>query len=314
MSAHSSHEPNASLLWREQSVITVLQNELEATNREVMLLTLELEQRVADRTAELAASNQELLKEVAERRNAEQEIKKLNEDLNHRAALLEAANEELEAFAHSISHDLRAPLRHISGFADILRDEAGPAMDQTALQCLDKIQSSARHMGVLIDELLRFSRLSRTQLVFLEIDLDSLVKQVISEMEPDLGGRRVLWNHLPLPNISGDPTMIHQVFENLISNALKYSALRDPAEITIGVLDGKPDEYIFFVQDNGAGFDPNYSHKLFGAFQRLHSQEEFEGVGIGLANVRRIVNRHGGRTWADSQPGNGATFYFSLPK
>jgi light-regulated signal transduction histidine kinase (bacteriophytochrome) len=310
MSAHDTHES----LVQNHAVIAALQDELAATNREVMLLTLELEQRVANRTAALAASNQALQKEVEERQKAEQEIKKLNEDLSHRAALLETANKELEAFAYSISHDLRAPLRHICGFAHTLREEAGPAMGDAALELLDQISAAAKTMGVLIDELLRFSRLSSVQLAFVKIDLDSLVNEIIAEMEPDLNGRRVLWNHFPLPSIRGDPTMVRQAFVNLISNALKYSQFRDPAEINIGVLDDKPDECIFFIQDNGAGFDPRYADKLFGVFQRLHSQEEFEGIGIGLANVRRIVTRHGGRIWAEGRPGKGATFYFSWPK
>jgi light-regulated signal transduction histidine kinase (bacteriophytochrome) len=297
-----------------QAVIALLQDELAATNREVMILTLELEQRVANRTAQLAAANQQLLIEVAERKRAEEEVKKLNEDLRQRAALLEAANEELESFSYSVSHDLRKPLQHISGFAEMLREEEGPALSETGLQRLDKIRAAVRNMAVLINELLRFSRLSRTPLTVSEIDLNEMVRQIIADIEPDVQGRRVLWGLVALPKISGDPVLLRQAFINLISNAVKYSARSDPAEITIGILEDKPDAWVFFIRDNGVGFDPQYSDKLFGVFQRLHAQDEFEGVGIGLANVRRIINRHGGNVWAEGRPGEGATFYFSLPK
>jgi light-regulated signal transduction histidine kinase (bacteriophytochrome) len=298
----------------DENTILLLQEELAATNQEVMLLTLELEQRVAERTEELFRSNQALLAEIAERKKAEVEIKNLNEDLMRRAALLEAANHELESFSYSVSHDLRAPLRHIIGNIEMLREDAPEAVNETAQQYLEKIRTSAKKMATLIDELLEFSRTSRAELRLVPVDLDALLREVIADFQHDLNGRSVIWKQSPLPSVRGDRTALRQVFVNLISNALKYSQTRDSSIIEIGSSDHEQEAFICFVRDNGVGFDPRYSDKLFGVFQRLHNAREFEGIGIGLANVRRIIARHGGRTWAEGEPDRGATFYFSIPR
>jgi light-regulated signal transduction histidine kinase (bacteriophytochrome) len=301
-------------LTDDENAILLLQEELAATNQEVMLLTLELEQRVAERTAELFKSNQALIMEVAERKKAEEEIKKLNDDLLRRASLLESANDELESFSYSVSHDLRAPLRHIIGYAAMLQEDVPSAVSETAQQYLEKIQTSANKMATLIDELLQFSRTSRTELRLAPVALNTLIEEVIGDFQQETKGRKVLWKHDPLPNVRGDVAMLRQVFVNLISNAVKYTQPRDSSTIEIGSSDHDQEAFVIFVRDNGVGFDPRYSDKLFGVFQRLHSDKEFEGIGIGLANVRRIIMRHGGRTWAEGKPGEGATFYFSLPK
>jgi light-regulated signal transduction histidine kinase (bacteriophytochrome) len=292
----------------------MLQEELEATNREVMLLTLELEQRVAERTAELAHSNQQLLKEVADRIRAEAQVKELNKDLARRAELLKAANEELEAFSSSVSHDLRNPLARVMGFATLLTDAAGPTLDQKNREYLEKISAAATQMAALIDDLLRLSHASQAELTWARVDLNQLLETVIAELEQEAKGRRIIWKRAPLPVVLGDASLLKQVFLNLVSNALKYTRPRDPAEIEIASLDRASEEHVFVVRDNGVGFDPQHATKLFGAFQRLHCQQEFEGTGIGLLNVRRIVLRHGGRVWAEGQIGQGASFYFSLPR
>jgi signal transduction histidine kinase len=296
-----------------ETTVRVLQEELAATNHEVLLLTLELESRVAQRTKELSSANQELAGEVAERRHAEEEIRQLNQVLAQRAAQLEAANQELEAFSYSVSHDLRTPLRHISGFAQLLRQCREGKQDDEERELLQRIIEAARRMGKLIDDLLQFSRMAKVDLVGAPIDLRELVSEVIRDLEPEMQERKIVLNSGPLPCVHADPALLRQVFMNLISNALKYTRTRPVAQIDIGCQDGA-NEVICYVRDNGVGFDARYADKLFGVFQRLHSDKEFEGTGIGLANARRIVMRHGGRIWAESRPGQGACFYFSLPK
>lgn len=295
-----------------QILIGMLQTELSTTNREVMVLTLELEERVAERTAQLSRINQELMKEIVERRRAEEEVKRLNEDLRRRADLLQQANQELEAFSSSVSHDLHGPICHIVGFASLFEFEGG-AMDDKARGYLNKIKTAARGMAILIDELLRFSRYAHTELHKEPADLNMLVDSILEEMEPVLRNRQIVWKRTPLPCVACDATLLKQVFANLISNALKYTRPREVPEIEVGSLDPEANEFIFLVRDNGVGFDPKDADQLFGVFKRLHTSEDFEGTGIGLANVRRIVSRHGGRTWAESRPGEGASFYFTLP-
>ena len=297
-----------------QTLIGLLQTELSTTNHEVMLLTLELEQRVAERMAQLSETNAELVKEIAERRRAEEEVKQLNRDLQQRAGLLEAANEELETFSYSVSHDLRAPLRHILGYATMLHEEANPALGEKSQQHLTRIKQSATKMSTLIDELLHFSRFSHVELNRESVDLNAIVDSVIRDHDAEVQGRNVVWKHTQLPGAWGDVALLRQVVVNLISNALKYSRLSNPAEIEISVLENDSGETVFFVRDNGVGFDSQHADKLFGVFQRLHKESEFEGTGVGLASVRRIVARHGGKTWADGEVGRGATFYFSLPR
>ena len=296
-----------------QTLIALLQTELSTTNREVMLLTLELEERIAERMGQLSEANHELRKEVSERRHAEEEISKLNQQLEQRAGLLEATNKELETFSYSVSHDLRAPLRHILGFATMLHEDADPPLDQKLEEHLSRIKESASRMSTLIDDLLHFARCSQAELHQEWVDLNAIVERVIRDHTTEIEGRNIVWKRMQLPPAWGDPALLRQVIVNLISNALKYSCLSDPSEIEIGVVENDPLETVFFVRDNGVGFDSAHAGKLFGVFQRLHKATEFEGTGVGLANVRRIVARHGGRTWAEGKVGKGATFYFALP-
>ncbi|MBI4055465.1 MAG: PAS domain S-box protein [Elusimicrobia bacterium] len=223
------------------------------------------------------------------------------------------AQKELEAFSYSVSHDLRSPLRHIDGFIELLQKRLAPNADSQVQRYLATISGSAKRMGDLIDELLAFSRMGRAEMRETRVDLISLLDQVRRELGPDEKGQKVEWKIGELPEVEGDPAMLCLVLSNLVRNALKFTRTRNPAVIEVGTRGGRPGRTVIFVRDNGVGFDMQYAGKLFGVFQRLHRQEEFEGTGIGLANVRRIVHRHGGETWAESSMGAGATFYFSLP-
>jgi len=241
------------------------------------------------------------------------ERRRVATELQSRGELLQAANKELEAFSYSVSHDLRAPLRHIDGYAALLSKAAGEALNDKARRYLQTISGSAKQMGQLIDDLLVFSRMGRQDMLHTTVNLDQLIKTVLHDLRLDLQERTISWTMHPLPNVSGDPAMLRQVFINLVSNALKFTATRPEAKIEIGVAKQSPSEVEIFVRDNGVGFDMQYVDKLFGVFQRLHRNDEFEGTGIGLANVRRIIHRHGGRTWAEGALNQGASFYFSLP-
>jgi PAS domain S-box-containing protein len=240
------------------------------------------------------------------------EQKRVQEEIARQKTELETANKELEAFSYSVSHDLRAPLRHVDGFVDLLRKQSAEKLDERGQRYLKIIAESARQMGTLIDDLLVFSRMSRSDLRRAKVASESLVHEVRNALQAEVTGR-IVWKMDTLPQVEADAPMLRQVWANLIGNAIKYSRTRDPAEIEIGC-NTMEDEFVFFVRDNGVGFDMQYVDKLFGVFQRLHRADEFEGTGIGLANVRRIVSRHGGRTWAEGKIGAGATFYFSLPK
>nr|WP_246351621.1 GAF domain-containing protein [Deinobacterium chartae] len=233
--------------------------------------------------------------------------------LEQKSAQLEALNDELEAFAYSVSHDLRTPVRHVLGFARLLEQRLEDRLSEREARYLHNVMSATERMGALIDELLSFSRVGREALRLETVDLAALTELVRSDLEPETMGRRVRWEIGPLPQVQADGGLLRQVLTNLLSNALKYSRTRPEAVIRISALEAG-DEIVLSVADNGVGFDPKYAHKLFGVFQRLHREGEFEGIGIGLANVRRIVGRHGGRVWAEGQPGEGATFYFSLPR
>ena len=252
-------------------------------------------------------------RDVTDEKRAQEEIRQLNAQLQVRLAEFDLLNKELEAFSYSVSHDLRAPLRHIAGFAELLERQASGLLEEKGKRYLAKISESAKRMGRLIDDLLVFSRMGRTELRETRVDLSDLVRNVQREFQSETAGRDVVWKLDGLPEVRADPAMLRQVFVNLISNALKYSATRPQAEIEIGTLPESEKETVVYVRDNGVGFDMQYVNKLFGVFQRLHRVEEFEGTGIGLANVRRIIHRHGGRTWAEGAVGQGATFYFSLP-
>ena len=261
---------------------------------------------------QLYKSNEALQREIEERTRASLKVENLNEELVMQTARLEAANKELEAFGYSVSHDLRAPLRHIDGYVDLLREETA-TKGEAASRYMTVISDSARQMGLLIDNLLMFSRMGRSALNPVLLHTEEMVDEVRREVTHDIGNRKIVWTVGPLPQVHADKTLFKQVWVNLLDNAVKYTRNRDPAEISVGCEESSS-EYNFFVKDNGAGFDMSFIDKLFGVFQRLHFKEEFEGTGIGLANVRRIISRHGGRTWAEGVVNKGATFYFSLPK
>jgi signal transduction histidine kinase len=283
--------------------------------RDLSKANAELEQRVLDRTAEIKHVNELLIAENAERVAADAEIRHLNSVLEQRVldrtAQLEAANKELEAFSYSVSHDLRAPLRHIDGFSKILVEDYSARMDPDALHCVNRIQNAIRSMGLLVDDLLNLSRVSRKDVVPQSVSLGAVVKSALVDMEPDLEDRQIDWRIGPLPVVQGDSALLKQVFINLLSNAAKFTRQKNPAiiEIREQTIDG---DSVFMVRDNGVGFDMKYADKLFGVFQRLHTSDAFEGTGVGLATVQRIIHKHGGRVWAESEPDRGATFYFTL--
>ena len=254
--------------------------------------------------------------DITERKHREQQIVSLNQQLARRSTELESSNRELEAFAYSISHDLRAPLRHMSGFTELLQKSAGAGLNEKGQRYLTVIMDAAKRMGNLIDDLLAFSRIGRAETHKATVSLEQLVQEALSEVRQDTAGRNIEWKIGPLPVWHGDRAMLRLVFVNLISNAVKFTRPRSPAQIEVGCTSGNADEdeVTLFVRDNGVGFDMKYVNKLFGVFQRLHTNEAFEGTGIGLATVQRIVYRHGGKIWAEGLVDNGATFYFSLSK
>ncbi|MBN2383042.1 PAS domain S-box protein [bacterium] len=251
------------------------------------------------------------LMDITEQRLAQEQIRGLDRDLQDRITALEAVNKELEAFAYSVSHDLRAPQRHIDGFLELLEKKAGATLDQQSRHYLDNSITSAKKLGQLIEALQAFSRIGRQAMSVGEVALGDITPRVIAELEPLVEKRRIRWLINDLPVVRGDAPMLRVVLMNLISNALKFTRQEDPTIIQVGS-ESRAGEIVVYVRDNGVGFDQKYADKLFGVFQHLHRSDEFEGTGMGLAIVRRIIYRHGGRVWAEGRLGHGATFYFSL--
>lgn len=252
--------------------------------------------------------------DVTQRARQDAEIRALAATLARRTNEVEAVNKELEAFAYSVSHDLRAPLRHINGYAELLASSLGPDLGDEPRRYLGVITNATQQMSQLIEDLLAFSRLTRADMHSTRIDLRSTVDAAVAGLEMSTQGRNIEWQIGELPQVEGDPAMLKLVYTNLVGNAVKYTAPRDPAKIEIGAAGEEDDRAILYVHDNGVGFDMKYAGKLFGIFQRMHHPDEFAGTGIGLATVQRIVNRHGGRIWAEAVAGEGATFYFTLQK
>ena len=250
--------------------------------------------------------------DITERKSAEDQIIQLNADLRAHATQLEAANQELESFAYSVSHDLRAPLRGMDGFSQALLEDYAGLLDATGQDYLHRIRAGAQRMGQLIDDLLNLSQVTRSEMTWDSVNLTALARRAIAELQPEQAGRGVQWDVSDPLTARGDARLLQLVVENLLGNALKFTGQCEHARIEFGQ-QGQGTEQVFFVRDNGAGFDMAYANRLFGAFQRLHSPHEFPGTGIGLATVQRIIHRHGGRVWAEAQPGKGATFYFTLP-
>jgi light-regulated signal transduction histidine kinase (bacteriophytochrome) len=240
--------------------------------------------------------------------------RRVERELEKRTAELEAVNKELEAFAYSVSHDLRAPLRHMAGFTELLQKNTASLLNEKSQRYVKMILESANRMGHLIDDLLAFSRIGRAETHKTMVSLDQLVQEALTEVRQETDGRNIAWSVRGLPACYGDRSMLRLAFVNLISNAVKFTRTRPQAEIEIGCTDQEQNQVVVFIRDNGVGFDMKYVNKLFGVFQRLHAPEAFEGTGIGLATVQRIIHRHGGRVWAEGLVDKGATFYFSLFK
>jgi signal transduction histidine kinase len=267
--------------------------------------------------ATLALAYAFVSREMIGRRRTEEELLRLNEELEDRVARrtaeIEASNKDLEAFSYSVSHDLRAPLRHIASFANLLGEHAAPSLDETGGNYLRRIVEAASNMGRLIDGLLSFSRLGRMEMSREPVNLKHLTEEALQELQPEIEGREIVWRIGELPVVEGNREMLRTVVVNLLSNAIKFTRIRPTAQIEVGCQGARDGEAVLFVRDNGVGFDMRYAGKLFGVFQRLHRAKDFEGTGIGLANVQRIILRHLGSVWAEGEVGRGATFYFSLP-
>ncbi|HSB33014.1 MAG TPA: MASE3 domain-containing protein [Nitrospirota bacterium] len=293
----------------------VLFRDLKLSEEALQKARDESELRVRERTAELARANEELEEEIRERRHAEESLRRLNEELEQRVTArtseLEAANRELEAFSYSVSHDLKAPLRSIDGFAQAIEEEQSGRMDDSGRNYLRRVRMAAGKMSQLIDALLNLSRQSRGEMRPTSVDLSRLAKGIAEEFAKSQPGRMSAFIIPDGITAEGDPVMLRAVLENLLGNAWKFTGRCESPRIEFGTMQSNG-SVVYFVRDNGAGFDMAYADRLFKAFQRLHSAEEFFGIGIGLATVQRIIHRHGGRIWAEGEVGQGAVFYFTL--
>lgn len=310
-------ESTFSNLLADPSVEAIVINFRDITDRklaekEINKLNQELEQKVIERTNELENQRLELINNQKALLNLVEDLNDKSEELSKKTEQLQLANKELETFSYSVSHDLRAPLRAINGFVKILLEDYEDKLDEEGKRICNIIETNAMKMGQLIDDLLSFSRLGRSEIRQTNVDMENLVQQTFSDLVQNGTKKRINFNLGKLPKATCDLNLIRQVWTNLLSNALKYSSLNDEINIQIGALTNDK-EIVYFVRDNGIGFDMNYAHKLFGVFQRLHNMKEFDGTGVGLAIVQQIVHRHNGRVWAEGIVGKGATFYFSLP-
>jgi PAS domain S-box-containing protein len=260
-----------------------------------------------------AAAILETNNDISDHKRREEETRQLNDELGKKTTALEVSYKELEAFAYSISHDLRAPIRHMAGFTELLQKHASSILDEKSHRYIITILEAAKRMGTLIDDLLAFSRIGRVETRATNVSLEQLVKEVLGEVQPEMDGRDIAWTIGALPDLYGDRSMLRLALVNFISNAVKFTRTGPQAEIEIGCLEKDKGEAVVFIRDNGVGFDMKYANKLFGVFQRLHPTEVFEGTGIGLATVQRIIHRHGGKVWAEGSEDRGATFFFSIP-
>ena len=293
---------------RELWDFDMVQPTVDGASRNVVINARRLRDRDTDAPTVLLT-----VSDITARTLVEQKVSELNRQLEGKVSQISDVNRELEAFSYSVSHDLRAPLRHISGFARKLEQHLGEHVDEKAAHYIEVISSSAQRMAQLIDDLLVFSRLGRGALRLQAVDMQTVVEESRAIVESGVQDRRIVWDIASMPMVIGDENMLRTVWQNLLGNAVKYSGQREIAKIAVSVEQGANGDYEFTIADNGAGFDMQYADKLFGVFQRLHRASEFAGNGIGLANVRRIITRHGGRVWADAELGKGANFHFSLP-
>ena len=299
---------------QSEQEIKILNDQLEKHARELIVANKELvfeNTEKEKRAAELLIANTELLFQNCEKEKRATELLNAISDLKFSAVQFEEVNKELESFSYSVSHDLRAPLRAVHGYSKMLKENYEIQLDSEGNRLVNNIMSNAKKMGQLIDDLLRFSRIGRKDLIKSNIAMFEMVTSVCNELKNELPDRNIEFNIHPMPSALGDNISVKHIWLNLVSNAIKYSRLKAKSIIEIGS-ETKENEIIYYIKDNGAGFDMRYVNKLFGVFQRLHSDQEFEGTGVGLALVQRIVLKHGGKVWACGEVDKGATFYFTL--
>jgi signal transduction histidine kinase len=306
------------VFWWTGALLYRLDLQREAAEEKLKTLNSELERRVEERSGQVLAANRELREEVAERRHAEEQVRKLNANLEQRVsdrtAQINTAYKELESFSYSVSHDLRAPLRAIGNYSTMLLED-NPQLSEESRRFVQSAQRSVEKMQQLIDDLLSFARVNHQTLRKQTVAVDEVAGQCFTELQPEAKGREINLTVRSNLQCHADAALVRQLLFNLLSNAIKFTRGRDRAMIEVGSVpaaDSRPGP-VFFVRDNGTGFDMASADKLFGVFQRFHSQTDYEGTGLGLAIVQNIVNRHGGRVWAEAEPGKGATFFFSLP-